>query len=223
MNLSQTKIKICGIQCPETAFGAVKLGVNYIGLVFHPQSKRYVNIRAAKNIVKTTKNAGATAVAVFVDHDLKDMEKICHELDVDTVQLHGEISKKQHIKLPKNIKKIYVLNIDNKGELIKALDESFESLCPERDLLLFDGPCGGSGKLIITAKLNDIAGDFKFMVAGGLNQHNIQQTILDCKPFAVDVSSGVESAQGNKDLLMIDRFVKRVKQGALDNDNTNTN
>ena len=211
MSPLQTKIKICGIKCPDVANESVKWGADYIGLVFHKDSKRNIDLNMAKAVSAAVICAGAMPVAVFVNQSADEMMKICNDLNINIVQLHGSTARDNHTELPDNIIRIYVLNIGDDGQLIKQVDSSFEHLKPERDFLLFDGPCGGSGEKIITNRLNEIAGEFDFFIAGGLSEINVEKVISNCQPFAVDVSSGVENASGNKDVCMVKKFISRIR------------
>lgn len=215
MTQLQTQIKICGIKCPDIAYESVKLGADYIGLIFHKDSKRNIEFNIAKEVATTVKNAGATPVAVLVNQSADEMMKICRDFNINIVQLHGSMVREQHTQLPDDIVRIYVLNIGREGELIKQIGPSFEDLRPERDFLLFDGPCGGSGEKIMTNRLNEISGEFNFFIAGGLNETNVEEVISNCNPFAVDVSSGVENIEGNKDVRMVKKFISRVRRRSL--------
>lgn len=210
MNHNRTQIKICGVKSPNIAYASGKLGVHYIGMIFHSQSKRNVDLKIARSISESAKRTGATPVAVFVNQTAKEIVKICSALEIDVVQLHGEQAREQHDQLPQHIVRIYVLPIDRLSNVIKQKNGSMAKLKVERDYILFDGPCGGSGKCIVTDRINEIAGKFKFFVAGGLTENNVGKTIERCNPYAIDVSTGVENQIGEKDLSLIKKFVLQV-------------
>lgn len=215
MSRPQTQIKICGIQCPRIASEASMLGANYIGLIFHKQSKRYIDLKRAKQISTAVNEAGAKPVAVFVNQSANEMMSICEHLNINTVQLHGNMARQQLALLPDHIVKIYVLHIGNEGQLLTHIDPSFNQLNPKKDFLLFDGPIGGSGNTINTKHLHKYAGQFDFFIAGGLSETNIASTVSACNPYAVDISSGVEDISGKKDISLIQSFIKRVNGGEL--------
>lgn len=83
-----THVKICGLRDPELAAEAVKMGANYIGIMFYKASSRYVDIDTAGTITNAVKKAGGTPVAVFVDTAAQEMKSICEDLGIDVVQLH---------------------------------------------------------------------------------------------------------------------------------------
>src|SRR5579871_5240964 len=111
-NMKKTLVKICGIKNTALLTNMGELGVDFIGIVFHPASKRYVDIETAKKIAFTAKENHISPVAVFVNQTAREIEEICAYTDITTVQLHGEQCKKQHYLLPDHYKRIYVQNVD---------------------------------------------------------------------------------------------------------------
>jgi phosphoribosylanthranilate isomerase len=199
------RTKICGVQCPALAEKAAKLGADYIGMVFHAPSRRHIDLNTAKLITEATKQAGATPVAVCVTQTAEEIIQLTRDLNITTVQLHGDLPRAQHQQLPAHLTKIYVLHVDASGlvlnhDLIKTLDS-------KRDYLLFDGPIGGSGQRINTKNIQEAAKAFRYFVAGGLHHHNINHVINHCYPNAVDVSSGIENTDGKKDIALIKDFI----------------
>jgi len=202
-----TRIKICGLKDPELAYKAAKEGADYIGIMFYPKSKRVVELATAIEIAKATKKAGAQPVAVFVDHCADKMLEICETADIQIAQLHGEISRREHQFLPEEIKRIYVLHVNNLGEIVNGADPEIKLLKAQRDYFLFDGLVGGMGKQIKIDCVGDFARRMRFFIAGGLNKDNVGLIIDRCKPYGVDVSSGVEDEKGNKSLALISEFI----------------
>src|SRR5438067_2402672 len=98
-----TLIKICGIKDSQTAKFCVDLGANFLGMVFHKPSPRFISLETAKEIVKSIQSSSIIPVAVFVDATAGEMQNVCEILGVNHVQLHGDVSKKEHIKLPEAI------------------------------------------------------------------------------------------------------------------------
>ncbi|OAI48246.1 hypothetical protein AYO45_05230 [Gammaproteobacteria bacterium SCGC AG-212-F23] len=194
-------IKICGIKTPELAEQAAKAGANFIGIVLHPQSKRYVSIEQAKTIAAASTENGATPVAVFVNHTFTQMQEICNITHIQTVQLQGDTARKQHSQLPKHYQRFYVRSVDN--------DNEFNGCDPHRDYLLFDNKTAGSGKTFNWNALN-YTGCFRIGIAGGLTVDNIVLAINKFHPAIVDVSTGVEDASGEKNIFLIQKFIKSV-------------
>jgi phosphoribosylanthranilate isomerase len=204
-------IKICGIRCSDTAYDTACAGAQYIGIMLHPHSKRYVVPTTAALIAEATRQGGAIPVAVCVDHDAQQMNELCHQLNIDTVQLHGENARQQHHHLDQHIKRIYVLHVDASGNAVNHHDNAIQYLKSDRDLLLFDGLVGGSGQSIPLHNIPVLAGDFQYFIAGGLNHQNVQDIKMHCKPYGLDVSSGVENNKGLKDKHRIRQFIATVQ------------
>jgi phosphoribosylanthranilate isomerase len=190
-------IKICGIKTPEMAKLAALAGANYIGIVFDPKSKRCVTHDQAKLIAQTARDHNSIPVAVFMDQTAEEMNAICHETLITTVQLHGNISRSQHNLLPKHYTRFFVNAIPNNADVT-------------RDYIVFDNPQPGSGKLLDLTKFN-YTGPFKFCLAGGLNPNNIADIITKINPNLIDTSTGVENTLGEKDILLIEQFIQASK------------
>jgi phosphoribosylanthranilate isomerase len=206
----KTAIKICGIKDPNMAEYSTKAGADYIGLIFHPKSPRYINdLDTAKSISHAAKEAGSIPVAVFVNQDATQMQEICEHTGIDTVQLHGENSRKNQHLLPSHYHRIYVVPVDLSGhyELSSDIEKSLDI---DRDFLLFDYKTPGSGQCFNHQEFN-YKGKFKFFIAGGLSEDNVAECISIIKPYALDVSSKVESERGKKDKNLINQFIARVK------------
>lgn len=203
-----TKLKICGFKNIDSAVRAFNLGVDYIGLICHPDSKRYVERETLAEIAKQVINLGAIPVAVFVNHTAEQMLALCKLSGIRHVQLHGDVSREQHVKLPGSIARIYVLPINEQGGIVNNIDPN---LNPERDYLLFDGLNAGSGTTIQTKNLTKYAQQFRYFLAGGLNQTNLKDTLKQSKPYAIDIASGSEDLNGDKDLTLIRSLTAIVK------------
>lgn len=211
--MSRSRIKICGIRDADTALAAFEHGADAIGLVFVEQSPRCVTPEQAKAIVQALPKDAIT-VGLFVDSPAETMRRIMDSVGLTIAQLHGHES------------------IDDMDALAgypvwKALpfDEEFPTIAstwdhdPRVEALLIDTPptgglTGGSGITFDWAGLSEIKHHFAkpIILAGGLTPDNVGQAIRTVKPFAVDVSSGVESSRGVKDIEMIKAFCEAVRQ-----------
>ncbi|CAL7964273.1 N-(5'-phosphoribosyl)anthranilate isomerase [Gammaproteobacteria bacterium] len=209
----QILIKLCGIKTKAVALAAAKMGADFIGIVFHPSSKRFVSPPQAKIINAAAERGGAKGVGIFVDHSASAILSMCKLTGIKIVQLHGVIAKQESYKLPQNIKRIYVVNVDSSGMILDACDrKNIECLDPKRDFLLFDGVEAGSGK---SFNLNHFkcVHNFSFFLAGGLSVNNVARAIGMVRPNGVDVSSGIEKDFGKKDLKLIKQFIMKTKAG----------
>lgn len=206
--MAKTLIKICGIRNVEIAKQTILAGAEYIGLIFYPKSKRYVNVEQAKNIAATVIAQGATPVAVFVDQSAQEMLNICEMTNISTIQLHGSNARQQHHLLPAHYQRIYVLSVAQEGSINADIDDGLKHCDPTRDFLLFDNEQAGSGLEFNREKFH-YQGNFRWFLAGGLTAENVAQAIDQLKPTGVDVSSGVENKLGEKDMAMIEKFIQQ--------------
>lgn len=208
-----TKVKICGLTEIEHVIAAVEHGVDYIGFVFAP-SKRQVSVQRA-NELATYIPSSIQKIGVFVNEDIQLIKEIAKIIPLDFIQLHGQESPEMVEQL-KDYKTIKAISVHSKKDIERA--SQYKS-----DYYLFDAPGvdfeGGSGHSFDWSLLNDngIAREKTFL-AGGLHTGNIESAIEQIKPFAVDVSSGVET-DGRKDSIKIAQFINRAKNGATINDN----
>jgi len=207
MNKPACLIKICGMKDPELAAKTVHMGAQFIGIIMHPPSVRYVDSKQATIIAKHVKQAGGIPVAVFVEQNAKEMLALCKTTGINSVQLHGDTPRKTQHQLPQSIQRIYVIPVSSDGILLE--NPPTKILNKQRDLLLFDNTKAGSGK---TFNWNQFpyTDDFPFLVAGGLNPDNVQQAISQLKPNGVDCSSGVENSPGVKSEKLIREFIDKV-------------
>jgi phosphoribosylanthranilate isomerase len=221
-----TKVKICGIQRVEVLQSMVHLPIDYIGFVF-ANSRRQVTPEVAATLretylklILTSTNQPAKFVGVFVNPTMEQLAYTIQTAALDIVQLHGQ----ETAEFCKRVKSEF-------GVLVyKALPAPSKESTPQLDIEPYVGSVdgflldtvlpgieGGSGQTfdwtvlppyIAFAKEKDIP----LFVAGGLNQENVQNLIEEYEPYAVDVSSGVET-DGQKDIRKITEFVERVKNG----------
>jgi len=201
-------IKICGIRDPGMAEQAANAGANLIGIVFHPLSPRYVSLEQAAAIAIAARNAGALPVAVFVNHTSVEIRCICEATHIHIVQLHGAMARAHHHLLPDKYQRIYVQSVSANGEL--PTDDGLRYLDSNRDLVLIDHQEPGQGNTINRRAFRyDLP--FPWILAGGLSPSTVVAAINDLQPNGVDVSSGVESSKGNKDIFLIQKFVTSVR------------
>lgn len=209
--MNNVAIKICGVRDPDLAQKAVQAGADFIGMVFHPKSKRYVEIQTAKNISLTTTKNGAIPVAVFVDHTAEEMLEICEATHIQVVQLHGDLARRSHHLLPYHFQRIYVFPVASNGCVKNDSESGVEYLNPKRDFLLFDHEQPGQGNSFNWEKFK-YDHSFCWFLAGGLNAENVGFALNQVKPNGVDVSSGIEDLQGIKSIRLIENFIKVVKK-----------
>ena len=193
-----TKVKICGLSNIEAVETAVSAGADYIGFVFAP-SKRQVTVEQAIELVKFIPSHIQT-VGVFVSPSKAELLEAVDKVGLDFVQVHGQVVDKLFENLPCG--SIQAVQVDERGHVPNS----------QADYLLFDAPVAGSGQTFDWGQLDTTELAQPFFIAGGLNEDNVARAIQHFTPYAVDVSSGVET-NGQKDHEKIRRFIERVKNG----------
>ena len=193
-----TKVKICGLSTKEAVETAVSAGADYIGFVFAP-SKRQVTLEQAAELAKIIPT-NVNKVGVFVSPSREDLLEAIEKVGLDLVQVHGQVVDKLFENLPCG--SIQAVQVDERGHVPNS----------QADYLLFDAPVAGSGQTFDWGRLDTTKLAQPFFIAGGLNEDNVARAIQHFSPFAVDVSSGVET-DGQKDHEKIRRFIERVKNG----------
>ncbi|GAB6885224.1 N-(5'-phosphoribosyl)anthranilate isomerase [Streptococcus equinus ATCC 33317] len=192
-----TKVKICGLSTREAVEAAVNSGADYIGFVF-AKSKRQVGIKQANYLAQFIPKT-VQKVGVFVSPTLMELQEAIVKVPLDLVQIHGEFSDEDFEKL--DVPSIRAISVE----------KTLEEIETKADFLLFDAPLAGSGKTFDWELLKDENIEKPYFLAGGLTVDNVKQAITFFRPYAVDVSSGVET-DGKKDLLKIMRFIESVKK-----------
>ena len=193
-----TKVKICGLSTQGAVEAAVSAGADYIGFVFAP-SKRQVTVEQAAELAKFIPSH-IQKVGVFVSPSRAELLEAVDKVGLDLVQVHGRLTDDLFEDLP--CASIQAVQIDGDGHVPNS----------QADYLLFDAPVAGSGQTFDWGRLDTTELSQPFFIAGGLNEDNVVEAIQHFTPYAVDVSSGVET-DGQKDHEKIRRFIERVKNG----------
>jgi phosphoribosylanthranilate isomerase len=201
-----TAVKICGITRPGDAEAAAKAGAHAIGMIFYGGSRRAITAAMARHIVAVLP-AFVTPVALFVNPQVDEVRRISDEVGPQLLQFHGEESPEfcAQFRLP-YIKAVKVRT----GVDLLQCDRFYAAA---KGLLLdayVDGSQGGTGTsfdwTLIPSRLSRPP-----ILAGGLSPENVGDAIRRVRPWAVDVSSGVESSAGIKDPAKIAEFMRGVR------------
>ena len=182
------EIKVCGINDEVSMNAALKCKVDYVGLVFYPNSSRNISINLSRELLKSRNNI-TKIVALTVDPNDDFLNQIKKNINPDYIQLHGNENSRRclDIKHKINIPLIKGINVRNKIDLVRK-NKEFEDIC---DILLFDAPSealpGGNGKKFDWDILKDFKSKKKWMLAGGLNIENIENAIDITKAPAIDI------------------------------------
>jgi len=204
----RTRVKICGITRCEDAQLAVDAGVDAIGLVFYEKSPRFVSSETAAEISQLIP-AFVSRVALFKDADKVMIDSVLQAVEIDLIQFHGSETADfcQQFTLP-YIKAIGMKGTEHNADFLRSSVENYHMA----KALLLDGhapgEAGGTGESFDWASIASI--DKPVILAGGLTPENVAQAIILVQPFAVDVSSGVESAPGIKDKEKVTAFMKQL-------------
>ena len=206
MNM-RTRVKICGITRVEDALAVSRCGVDAIGLVFYAKSPRDIDTESARKICQALP-AFVTVVALFKDADEEFVRSVMDDVPVDLLQFHGTESE----EFCTRFEKPYIKAVGMVGQKDVA---AFAGQYPSARGLLLDshaiGEDGGSGHVFDWGTIPEtIRG--QITLAGGLTAQNVAQAIEQVRPFAVDISSGVESSGGIKDEVLIKAFMNEVKR-----------
>lgn len=211
------RVKICGIRTMEEAQWAFEAGADALGFVFHPMSKRAIEPEKAKEIIGRLPPFLAR-VGVFVDRSFHAVKEIAGECRLTAIQLHGRENPAdyQNIRLP-IIKALAPAEDDFAQENLRQTLTGWQGIV---QAILLDsvqaGQFGGTGTAlpweqpVIQKSVAIIKhSGFPVILAGGLKPENVSQGIRMIRPYAVDVSSGVENRVG-KDPELIRAFIRKV-------------
>ena len=203
------RVKICGITNIEDAEHCVSLGVDALGFNFYKESPRYIEPNKTQEITHFLPPFVST-VGVFVNTDADDINKISEQCNLDYVQLHGDESPNDCLKIKAKV--IKALRIENEDD-IQSISQ-FQGLATS---LLLDtkseSAYGGTGKVFdwgIALKAKDY--DMPVILSGGLNAENIARAIGFVNPYAVDICSGIESSPGIKDYNKLEELLSVIRK-----------
>ena len=202
------KVKICGIKNLQDVQAVNKHKPDFAGFVFYPLSKRYVSLIVARQL-KAALNRHIKTVGVFVNAPVEEIAAAAELGIIDLVQLHGDEGNAYIAELKKicRLPIIKAVRVQDENDIKRA--DYYNC-----DYLLFDtysqSAYGGTGRQFNTQLLKGVKIHKPYFIAGGLNAENVRHAMKGLKPFAADVSGGVET-DGGKDAAKIKAFIKQVK------------
>jgi len=198
----RTRVKICGITTPEDALLAARCGADAIGLVFYPPSPRNVSLEQAREILAAVP-AFVTTVGLFVDADSDYVQQLLQQLKLDLLQFHGDETPEYCSQFSRPYIKALRMQ---PGLNISQLANSYSDA---RGILLdawVPGIPGGTGQSFDWQQIPEL--NRPLILAGGLSATNVADAINMVKPWAVDVSGGVEQAKGKKSPTKVQKFMQ---------------
>lgn len=203
--MPRTRIKICGLTRPEDVVAAVESGADAIGLVFYPPSPRHVSVARAAELAALVPPF-VTTVGLFVNPEPADVEQVLARVPLQLLQFHGDESDAECGRYGRRW--IKAARVRQGVDLV----EFCASHASASAILLdaFVEGYGGGGKVfdwsLIPEGLNR-----RLILSGGLDPDNVIEAVRRVRPWAVDVSSGVESGKGIKDAARIAAFIAGVR------------
>lgn len=206
--MSRTRVKICGVRTPEAAVQAAEAGADAVGLMLIARSPRYVSAEQAFEILSSLPPlvSGVAVIADMTVDAFSDLEQIC---PAPLVQMHGSEDDETIRRCGPGIVKAFRFDRDTIDDDLARFDA-----IEEIDALLIDGSAGGEGTAFDWSALGKARERTSkpVFLAGGLDPDNVGEAIRAVRPYAVDVSSGVESAPGVKDPALMRAFCEAVRE-----------
>jgi len=202
-----TRIKICGITRVEDALAAVHSGADALGLVFYDKSPRYVALKMAAQLAATIPPF-VTLVGLFVNARAEAVQEILQQVPLDVLQFHGEEEPKFCAQF--NRPYLKAVRVKQGVDLVQCAARYNDA----QGLLLdafMEGTHGGTGVSFDWALIPHNL-PLPVVLSGGLHVSNVADAIRQVRPWAVDVSSGVETTKGIKDAAKIAAFINEVKK-----------
>lgn len=206
----RTRVKICGITRPEDALAAARAGADAIGLVFYAKSPRAVTMAEAQGVLRALPPF-VTTVGLFVDAVPDDIREVLQSVSLDLLQFHGNEAPDQC----RMYGRPYVKAVRMRETTdLTAVARSYHDAAGLLVDTYVEGMPGGTGRAFDWSRLPSSLSR-PLILAGGLTPDNVAEAVGRVRPWAVDVSGGVESAPGVKDAARIEAFIRGVNSVRL--------
>jgi phosphoribosylanthranilate isomerase len=213
---SRTRIKICGLTRPQDVAAAINAGADALGFVFYPGSPRYVRPEQAAALAAEVPPF-VSMVGLFVNASTEFVQEVVKQVPLSLLQFHGEETPSQchHLASAANRPFIcaYRVKADTSAADLLEYEKSCHAASPLFRGLLLDtyvDSYGGSGKVFDWSLIpKELAP--RVVLSGGLSVHNATDAVSRVRPFAVDISSGVELVKGIKDEAKVHAFIQAVQ------------
>ena len=213
----RTRIKICGLTSVEDVQMVAAVGADALGFVFYPPSPRYVTPENAKQLLRAIPPF-VVSVGLFVNIAEADLRAVVAQAPVQLLQFHGDETPAQCASLSAAVNrpflKAFRVRSDTTAQDLLECEAAYRAVSPLFHGLLLDTfveGYGGSGKVFDWSLIpKELAP--RVVLSGGLSVHNATGAISQVRPFAVDISSGVELSKGVKDEIKVRAFIDAVRQ-----------
>jgi phosphoribosylanthranilate isomerase len=210
------KIKVCGITSIDEALALSKAGVNYLGFIFYPASKRYALHTLSLDQIKSVQLPEVLKVGVFVNEPINDIIATATAAGLDMVQLHGDETPNYCKEMANHYPVIKAFRISETDDVAYKISEYLEDI----DYLLFDTASsvyGGSGISFDWTKLANATGQKPYFLSGGIGPDDVSKITSFVESdaagncVAVDVNSKFETAPGLKNIQLLQTFLPIIK------------
>jgi phosphoribosylanthranilate isomerase len=214
--MHRTRIKICGITRDEDLRSAVALGADALGFVFYPKSPRFVTAQQAARLASALPPY-VSAVALFVNPTLEQVQEVVRVAPVALIQFHGDESPEACAAIAGAVARPFVrafrVRPDTSAPDLLECELAYRAASPWFSGLLLDtyvDAYGGAGKVFDWSLIpKELAP--RVVLSGGLSVQNATEAVVRVRPYAVDISSGVEQAKGIKDARKMAAFIAAVR------------
>jgi phosphoribosylanthranilate isomerase len=214
--MQRTRTKICGITRVEDLRSAVSAGADALGFVFYPKSPRYVSPEQFALLAREVPPY-VSSVALFVNPTAEEVEAVAGAGQVSLIQFHGDETAGQCAAIAERVKRPFVrayrVKPDTAASDLLSCELAYRAASPWFSGLLLDAyvdAYGGAGKVFDWSLIpKELAP--RVVLSGGLSVQNATDAVVRVRPFAVDISSGVEQEKGIKDARKIAAFIAAVR------------
>jgi len=212
----KTRTKICGITRLEDLRAVVEAGADALGFVFYPPSPRYLTPEAATPLIAAMPPF-VTSVGLFVNASLEELQAVIKLAPIQLLQFHGDESAQECHRLASAVNRPFIrafrVKPDTSAADLLECEAEYRAASPLFQGLLLDtfvDSFGGSGKVFDWSLIpKELAP--RVVLSGGLSVQNATDAVVGVRPFAVDISSGVELSKGVKDAAKVQAFVQAVR------------
>ncbi len=214
-----TRFKICGLRDSDNAVVVAESGADFLGFNFVPGARRRLEVEDAKEIVAEYRRrrgqGGPELFGLFADQPVEEVNRILREVGLDRAQLCGNEPPDYWDQVEAPVVKQIKVRDDDRDRAVGETDARVHEIQEHRSTPMLDkyveGHKGGTGRTFDWTIAAEVARDHDFLLAGGLTPENVGEAIATVAPWAVDVSSGVET-EGVKDAAKIRDFAEAVKR-----------
>lgn len=215
--MNRTRIKICGLTRKEDIKAAISAGADALGFVFYPKSPRYVSAHKAAELMAEV-SPFVTTVGLFVNADIDDLKAVVETTHLSLLQFHGDETPEWCAEAAASVNRPFIrvfrVKPDTTADDLLQYERIYRNASPYFKGLLLDtwtDAYGGAGKIFNWSLVSKEIGP-RVVLSGGLSAQNVAGAVSELRPFAVDVSSGVEAARGIKDAEKIQAFMTAVRK-----------